>query len=178
MRRLLKRLYRRRNNVPSPLSPNHYRILGDAARNRREWDAAGRHYAFHLEFNRQDFDIWVQFGHALKEQGLLDQAGLAYEQASLLNEGDADLWLNRGHLEKLRGDFRSSRECYTRSYALNRSAEVAIELNALDVISPQTSEARAPSRSDAGDPASRGLGPARFLRPLDINNSALLLLEV
>lgn len=177
MRRWLKMLYRRRNSVPSPLSPNHYRILGDSARDRKEWDAASRHYAFHLEFNRQDFDIWVQFGHALKEQGLLDQAGLAYQQASLLNEGDADLWLNRGHLEKLRGDFRSARECYTRSYALSRSAEVAIELNALDVVSPQTSETGAPTRSETGDPVSRGLGSVRFLRPLDINNSALLLLE-
>jgi len=105
-----------------------HRDLGDAARERLDWDAAARHYADHLETNPEDFAIWVQKGHALKEAGLLDQADVAYGSAARLNDQDADLWLNRGHLAKLRNDPAVASEYYAASYAIDGNEHAKIEL--------------------------------------------------
>lgn len=127
-------------------SKGHYRNLGDAARGRGDWDTAGRYYSLHLEEQPEDFGIWVQLGHALKERGLLDQADLAYAQASRLDEKNAEVWLHRAHLGKLRQDYAAAREYFTLSYAIEADTDVARELNALEGMHPGRSRATALGR--------------------------------
>lgn len=68
---------------------NHRRI-GDQRRDARDWSGAAHAYAEHLEAHPGDRPIWVQRGHALKEQGLLGDAADAYQAAVDLDPRDAD----------------------------------------------------------------------------------------
>jgi len=104
------------------------RRQGDTARERGDWSAAAAAYRRHVERNPQDFDIWVQLGHALKESGRYDQAEGAYQQAHRLNGANADLFLSRGHLAKLVGDTRSAVDFYNRSFLVDGNPEAAREL--------------------------------------------------
>jgi tetratricopeptide (TPR) repeat protein len=154
MKRWFKRLIRSLTGQTKVVrSKGHFRNLADAARGRGDWDTAGRYYALHLEEDPQDFGIWVQLGHALKEAGLRDQADLAYGQASRLDDKNAELWLHRAHLGKIRQDFAAARHWFTLSYALEANPEVARELNALEGWNP----GRSPT-SAFGEGASRVLG--------------------
>ncbi len=42
---------------------------GDKARDRGDWSEAAKFYASHLEAVPNDFAIWVQLGHSLKNRG-------------------------------------------------------------------------------------------------------------
>lgn len=81
-----------------------FRHQGDLARSRGDWASASELYRRHVDVEREDFDIWVQLGHALKETGRYDEAEAAYVSAGRLRSRDADLWLMRGHLARLRGN--------------------------------------------------------------------------
>jgi glycosyltransferase involved in cell wall biosynthesis/tetratricopeptide (TPR) repeat protein len=70
------------------------REAGDAARDRRDWVSAVRHYERHLSRQSDDFAIWVQLGHARKERGDLSGALVAYKEALALEPEDADLSIN------------------------------------------------------------------------------------
>lgn len=152
-------------DAPRP-DPRH-RDLGDAARGRGDWDAAARHYADHLQAHPDDFAIWVQKGHALKELGLLDQAELAYGAAGRLNDQDADLWLNRGHLAKLRNDHAAASEFYSRSYAIDGNADAASEL-----ARPEAAEI--PAAEDGDRPAKARSRERRFVGSVDGSYGATL----
>lgn len=104
------------------------RRQGDTARERGDWSAAAAAYRRHVERNPQDFDIWVQLGHALKESGRYDQAEDAYQRAHRLNGASADLFLSRGHLAKLVGDTRSAIDFYNRSFLVDGNPDAAREL--------------------------------------------------
>lgn len=73
---------------------------GDAARNEQDWPEAERSYKQHLDAHPDDFDIWVQYGHSVKEQGKLDDAELAYRRAVTLRPDDQDAQNQLGHLLK------------------------------------------------------------------------------
>lgn len=164
MKRWFKRLIRSLTGKTKVVrSKGHYRNLGDAARGRGDWDTAGRYYALHLEEQPEDFGIWVQLGHALKERGLLDQAELAYGQGSRLDDQNSELWLHRAHLGKLRQDYASAREYFTLSYALEANPDVARELNALEGSHPGRSQASALGRNASS-----------LLRSMDIYNGAVV----
>lgn len=66
------------------------RRTGNQCRNARDWVGASAAYARHLAVNRTDQPIWVQLGHAYKEQGLLTEAANAYQAAVDLDNRDAD----------------------------------------------------------------------------------------
>lgn len=66
------------------------RRRGNQCRDARDWQGAAQAYARHLATNSSDQPIWVQLGHALKEQGLLEEAADAYRTAVGLNDRDAD----------------------------------------------------------------------------------------
>ena len=133
MKRWFKRLIRSlAGPTKSVRSRVHFSALGDAARKRGDWGTASRYYALHLQENAEDFGIWVQLGHSLKEQGLLDQADMAYGQGNRLNENEAELWLHRAHLCKQRQDFDAACDYFKRSYALEANPDVARELNTLE----------------------------------------------
>lgn len=86
---------------------------GDAANRRRQWPEAARAYAQALAIAPALAAIWVQYGHALKEQGLLDAAESAYRTAlGHMPQPDGDIHLQIGHLLKLRGMLPEAREAY------------------------------------------------------------------
>jgi lipopolysaccharide biosynthesis protein len=86
---------------------------GDAANRRRQWPEAARAYAQALAIDPDLAAIWVQYGHALKEQGLLDAAETAYRSAlGYMPQPDGDIHLQIGHLLKLRGMLPEAREAY------------------------------------------------------------------
>lgn len=146
MKRWFKQLMKpasRAGEVAQP-QPDHRR-LGDAARDRREWATASRHYALHLETFPQDFGIWVQMGHVLKEHALLEEAEHAYAGAIQLNDRDPDVWLHRAHLAKMRRQTLMAREFYTRSYAIDANPDASAELLGLGV---STAELHVPGRGD------------------------------
>lgn len=66
------------------------RRKGNQCRDARDWAGAASAYRRHLTINSTDQPIWVQLGHALKEQGLLTEAADAYEAAVDLDHDDAD----------------------------------------------------------------------------------------
>ena len=162
MKRWFKRLTRpasKATKVPLPPIIDH-RALGDVARGRRDWTQAGRHYAAHLGADPADFGIWIQLGHMLKEQGLLNEAEAAYCKASDLDDQNADLWLNRGHLAKLRSQNLTAREFYTRSYAIDKNPRALTELLSLGVAESELQHDPAAGESQQADAqvASRVVG--------------------
>ncbi|AEI38578.1 glycosyltransferase family 4 protein [Zymomonas mobilis] len=79
-------------------TPQRYRTSGDQARNNKDWAQAIIEYKKHLELCPQDQAIWVQIGHALKEQGDYDAAIQAYYQAIELLPSDYDVHLHLAYL--------------------------------------------------------------------------------
>ncbi|MDB5662762.1 MAG: family 2 glycosyl transferase [Sphingomonas bacterium] len=110
-------------------------VEGDRARDRGDWGGAAAAYRRHLSTAADDFAIWVQLGHALKEAGTYDQALAAYLSAKRLGGHDADLWLSIGHLHTLRGDQPAAIAAYAESIRLHaaedgqRRAPPGVELN-------------------------------------------------
>jgi Flp pilus assembly protein TadD len=101
-------------------SANRKRIrrLADDARDLRHWAEAADLYQRYLKLRPDDFAIWVQLGHALKESGRRGEAMVAYRRALALDAQDADLLLNIGHLYNLVGDWGRSKDFYSRSAAV------------------------------------------------------------
>jgi tetratricopeptide (TPR) repeat protein len=100
---------------------------GDAARDLGNWDIAGDRYEAYLAQFADDFDIWVQLGHARKEQGDLKRAKLAYGKAISLRADDDDVCLHMGHLLKLMGDRGGAEEAYRRSFTINSENRNALQ---------------------------------------------------
>jgi glycosyltransferase involved in cell wall biosynthesis len=105
----------------------------DAARDARDWATAARIYREVLDLAPQRADIFVQYGHALKESGKLDAAEEAYRRAIALDDEVADFHLQLGHALKLRGLREEAMESYRRANELAPDlAAAALELRALD----------------------------------------------
>lgn len=83
-------------------SVNH-RKIGDRHREARDWKQAAAAYRKHLATHPDEAAIWVQLGHALKEDGDLAGAEHAYEQAVSAAPNDADAQLHLGHMLKRQG---------------------------------------------------------------------------
>jgi glycosyltransferase involved in cell wall biosynthesis len=134
-------------------SENNFRMDGDAARDRRLWGEAIRCYREYLSACPEDAAIWVQLGHALKEQGNLDEAVDAYEQAAAADVKDADARLHLGHLLKRVGRTKQAAAVFREAMQINPSAEFFEELRdlgqedqALRVIRNATAEQTGPRR--------------------------------
>lgn len=91
----------------------------DAARDNRDWHNAASGYREALSINPKLDGIWVQFGHALKEQGLLDEAGDAYSKALALAPNIADTHLQMGHLLKVSGKLDEAADAYLKAVELD-----------------------------------------------------------
>lgn len=87
----------------------------DRARDRRSWDWAARRYRRALVLAPERDDLWIQYGHALKESGRLDAAQASYETALGLADGVADSWMQLGHLLALRGRIDAAADAYCRA---------------------------------------------------------------
>jgi glycosyltransferase involved in cell wall biosynthesis len=86
--------------------------LADQARDLRCWDVAARYYREALDRNPGNTPIWVQYGHALKEQGFLVPAEEAYRASLTLDDTVADTHLQLGHVLKLQGRVYEAAEAY------------------------------------------------------------------
>lgn len=92
---------------------------GDEARDRRAWKDAELAYFKSLQINPKLDAIWVQLGHAQKEQGRLADAERSYRQAVSLNETSSDSFLQLGHVLKLMGRFSESWAAYRNALKLD-----------------------------------------------------------
>jgi glycosyltransferase involved in cell wall biosynthesis/tetratricopeptide (TPR) repeat protein len=104
------------------LSPIH---LGDQARDLHQWEVAARYYREALTRSPDNTPIWVQYGHALKEQGLLEAAEEAYRRSLALDDAVADTHLQLGHVLKLRGRPYEAAEAYLIAYQLDPTSPFA-----------------------------------------------------
>jgi glycosyltransferase involved in cell wall biosynthesis len=82
------------------------RRTGNQCRDARDWPGAANAYKRHLASNPSDQPIWVQLGHAWKEEGMLAEAAEAYQTAVDLNidDGDANIHLADALRRLGRGD--------------------------------------------------------------------------
>jgi tetratricopeptide (TPR) repeat protein len=84
-------------------------------------------------------EIWVQLGHAQKEQGFLSEAKVAYERAIELRRYFSDTYLHLGHLSKVTGDSANSWRQYARSLLLDpANRDAAHELRQMGTQSPSS----------------------------------------
>jgi tetratricopeptide (TPR) repeat protein len=112
---------------------DHYRAEGDRSRDKGHWSEAASHYRKYLAVRPDDFGIWVQLGHAFKEDRVLDEAEAAYGNAYRLNPKDDDLLLNLGHLNRLAGEFAAAAKFYRLSVEAGQNQHAARELASPDL---------------------------------------------
>ncbi len=93
----------------------NFRKIGDAHRDAREWPAAEQAYARHLKDRPDDTDIWVQYGHVLKECGKFKEAEAAYRTAASARPDDADIYLHLGHLLKSQSRYMEALNIFEKS---------------------------------------------------------------
>jgi glycosyltransferase involved in cell wall biosynthesis/tetratricopeptide (TPR) repeat protein len=110
---------------------------GDAANRRRSWHEAEAAYRAALTLNASLKHIWVQYGHAVKEQGRLDAAEQAYRHSLGLDAGLADTHLQLGHVLKAQGKIEDAVDSYVTAYRLDPALpDPNIELRALGLEMP------------------------------------------
>jgi len=102
-------------------------VLGEADRRRdaRDWSGAAESYAAWLAQHPDDWGIWVQHGHCLKEQGDPLAAVASYRQAERGMSEDADLQIQIGHALKRAGDRAGARAAYARALDLTPDNDLA-----------------------------------------------------
>lgn len=111
-------------------SMNH-RKLGDQHRNARQWPEAAAAYATHLKLKPEDIDIWVQYGHALKESGKIQEAEAAYRKAEAARPEDADIHIQLGHVLKIQENYVSAIAEYSRAFEMDSNAAIEDEIRRL-----------------------------------------------
>lgn len=85
----------------------------DAARDARHWALAARLYANALVVAPKRADIWIQYGHALKEIGRFKKAERAYRKALALGLDTSDTHLQLGHVLKLQSRLEDATNSYS-----------------------------------------------------------------
>lgn len=91
----------------------------DVARDARRWSEAAALYRKYLKRAPDDPDIWVQFGHMMKESGSLPAAEAAYRRALSLRSDFSDTHLMLGHALKLQARLPEALEAYRRANELD-----------------------------------------------------------
>lgn len=95
---------------------------GNAANVARDWKSARAHYARVLALDPSLWATWVQYGHALKEQGELADAEAAYRQSLAITPENCDTWLQLGHVLKVRGKLKHALAAYVRAWEIDPMA--------------------------------------------------------
>ena len=91
----------------------------DEARDGKDWSKAAGLYKQYLELSPDDCAIWVQMGHALKEDKNIGLAIEAYKHALTIEPRDFDIYLNLGHAYKVAGDFEQAYQSYRKALEFN-----------------------------------------------------------
>ena len=113
------------------MDPAGLQAAGDEARDRKDWPAAAAGYEAYLRERPEDAPIWVQLGHARKEQGLLEEAVAAYRRAVALQPGEVDGHLQLGRALRLAGREGEAVEALRTALESGPSAEAYRELSLL-----------------------------------------------
>lgn len=114
-----------------PTNAKRLRQEGDAARDNQDWPAAASAYAAYLKLRSDDARIWVQYGHALKEQGLLTPSENAYRKAIALAPADPDAQLHLAYLLKRLDRPDDAQKMFTGLLEISPSVEVLQELRSM-----------------------------------------------
>ena len=93
--------------------------LADRARAVGQWEEAARFYRKALDRNPHRPEIWVQYGHMLKESGKLTEAEMAYRTALDYEPTAADAHLQLGHVLKILGHNEAAMGAYLRAFAVD-----------------------------------------------------------
>jgi tetratricopeptide (TPR) repeat protein len=108
-----------------PWSRRSKRVVGrsilraERAQEARRWVLAARHYREALADMPNMPEMWVQYGHALKESGNVAEAEAAYRKSLDLDPDSADAHLQLGHALKIQGRIDEAIGAYFRSIALD-----------------------------------------------------------
>ncbi|MBV1799605.1 glycosyltransferase family 1 protein [Siccirubricoccus sp. G192] len=151
---------------PAPSDPAELLAAADALRDRQDWSEAAQAYAAYLRLRGGHWQIWVQYGHCLKESGDPKAALLLYREAERLQPGDADTHLQIGHALKLLGRHEEAFQEYARALTLDPgNAAARVELMAEGAGAsepPASSEAPVPPGpvTAAASPAAEAPAPA------------------
>jgi glycosyltransferase involved in cell wall biosynthesis len=101
------------------------RARADALRDDADWAAAAQGYAAYLAAVPDDWPIWVQHGHCVKEAGDAAGALSSYRRAEAGMPEDADLQLQIGHALLRAGNPAAARAAYGRAVILDPAGEHA-----------------------------------------------------
>jgi predicted SAM-dependent methyltransferase/tetratricopeptide (TPR) repeat protein len=105
---------------------------GNQYRSKRDWLNAAAYYRKALEANPYKPAIWVQLGHALKEQGMFEDAEAAYRISLAMEPSVADTHLQLGHVLKLQSRYCEAGEAYAAALRLDPKFSYArLELDAI-----------------------------------------------
>ena len=128
---------------------------GDKANAERRWSDAQKAYGEALRRSPKLAHVWVQYGHALKEQGFTSRAEDAYREAIKLRGDIADTHLQLGHAMKLQGKRSEAIAAYRHAYMLDpTSPHAANELQEMSAAMPSEDEIGKFYRSGLGTNAS------------------------
>ena len=94
-------------------------LRAERAQEARRWELAAQHYRGALADMPNAPEMWVQYGHALKESGNVAEAETAYRKSIDLDPDSADAHLHLGHALKLQGRIDEAVGAYFRSLALD-----------------------------------------------------------
>lgn len=116
--------------IDTSLQESPARSAGDAARDAGDFIGAAEGYREHLKDFPNDFPIWVQLGHMLKDTNRLVEADQAYDRALALRPDDTDLLLHYGTLKRTLGKPKRAAELLIRAAEIDLSPTVAEALSA------------------------------------------------
>ena len=122
---------RRPESTPASLAARLI-AAADRARGARDWANAALLYQQALTVDPGLTAIWVQLGHALKEQGDRAGAEAAYRRSLALNDGISDTHLQLGHVLKMQGHRSDAAKAYFTALRLDPAAsDPRLELRGL-----------------------------------------------
>lgn len=122
------------SRLPGPLRRQVQKRMVRRARRARaahDWALAALYYRRALRYGERA-EIWVQYGHTLKESGNFSAAEQAYRRAIALAPEVADTHLQLGHVLKIQGYVGGATSAYLQ--ALRREAQFAPALAELDAL--------------------------------------------
>ncbi|MDR6903237.1 tetratricopeptide repeat protein [Rhizobium miluonense] len=110
-------------------TPVNALAAADAARDRRDWAAAAFYYRQALKQNPARVSLFVQLGHAHKENGDFDAALEAYQHFLAEEPDDVDIHLQLGHLYNRMNEWESALQWYEQAHVLAPdNADIAAHL--------------------------------------------------
>lgn len=126
---------------------------GDTARDQRAWAKAAHAYKAALGANPDLPDIWVQYGHVLKENGQLSDAADAYREALQRRPAHAETQVHLAHVLKRLALYQDAMVAFEEALTLDPSdEESAQELFSLQRRLNVVSETSAPDVPPPADP--------------------------